>query len=53
METVVDEYRADPFVGHTWQQTSGLRWRGPVLEQAWQCIETGEIEWREVPRVSE
>ena len=21
----------------------------PVLQQAWECIETGEIEWRDVP----
>lgn len=21
----------------------------PVLQQAWECIETGEVEWRDVP----
>jgi hypothetical protein len=23
----------------------------PVLQQAWQCVETGEIDWRDVPMV--
>ena len=23
----------------------------PVLQQAWQCIETGELDWRDVPLV--
>ena len=21
----------------------------PILQQAWQCIETGEVDWRDVP----
>jgi len=25
----------------------------PVLQQAWQCVETGEVEWRDVPMEGE
>ena len=27
----------------------GYRKSVPVLQQAWECVETGEIEWRDVP----
>ena len=46
----------------TWAPVHGIRWcRRPgrsflgvatferVLQQAWQCRETGEIDWRDVP----
>lgn len=39
------------------QLTPALRWlhvKHPwsyTLEQAWQCVETGEIDWRPVPEV--
>ena len=50
----------------TFQCTQAIRWLtipgqeivatfmgGPhaTLQQAWQCMETGEIEWRDVPTV--
>lgn len=47
----------------TFQQTPSLRWLPPkktgggwelpVLQQAWVCRETGEIEWRDVPTKKE
>ncbi len=44
-------------VAKTWTLTNQLRWRGVphttteprVLEQAWRCIETGELSWTPVP----
>ena len=46
--------------GSTWQATNGLRLRlhacgrsGQQLEQGWQCLETGEIEWRVVPVIKQ
>lgn len=38
----------------TWKITSGMRWvknedNSVTLQQAWTCLETGEIEWRDVP----
>lgn len=46
----------EPLV-RTWFATQRLRWRRPphtttahdVLEAAWQCVETGAVEWRAVP----
>ena len=35
----------------TWQATVGLRWNGAVLEQAWQCLNNGNVEWRSVRHV--
>ena len=42
----------------TWEPTMRLRWRFvqlfgqmPILEQAWGCNETGEIEWRSLELV--
>ena len=50
--------------GKTWQQVTSLRWNvkpgenlglanetmeTKTLEQAWICIETGEVEWQPVP----
>lgn len=32
-----------------WQITPSLRWNVSVLEQAWQCLTNGKIEWRPVP----
>lgn len=50
--------------GLTWRSTTNIRWRtgedpmaaggvAPVLEQAWRCIETGAVQWRRVPAVSQ
>lgn len=49
-------------MGHarTWQLTHRLRWlvpdgtytSRPVLQQASQCLETGELEWSSVPTVT-
>lgn len=41
---------------HRWCVTPQLRLRrvldrSAVLEQAWQCVETGEVEWRAIPQV--
>lgn len=36
----------------TWQLTAALRWQGAVLMQAWQCLESGDVEWRSVPSES-
>lgn len=33
----------------TWKLTAALRWQGAVLMQAWQCLETGAVEWKPVP----
>ena len=49
----------------TYKCTAPVRWRQqavydiyagagfmksvPVLQQAWECVETGEIKWRDVP----
>ncbi len=40
----------------TIRQTNGLRWyypngiNGPkILQQAWDCIEDGSIEWKDIP----
>lgn len=40
--------------GAIMRRTSLLRWkldgvRGRVLQQGWECQETGAIEWRDVP----
>jgi len=37
----------------SWQATPMLRWliqddSAPELQQAWRCVETGEMEWRKV-----
>lgn len=42
-----------------WHPRAEMRWRAypdapdraPVLEQSWQCPQTGELWWRRVPRV--
>lgn len=41
-----------------WHPRVEMRWRGhpelniaPVLEQLWQCEQTGELQWRRVPVV--
>ena len=31
----------------------GYRKSELVLQQAWECVETGEIEWRDVPMVGD
>lgn len=33
----------------TIKSTNGLRWNNGILEQAWQAIETGRIEWKPIP----
>lgn len=41
----------------TWERTSALRWFGKrdttteprILQQAWRCRETGEIDWQQIP----
>ena len=41
----------------TWEPTVHLRWQNilgkSVLQQAWRCLETGEVNWQEVPCESE
>jgi hypothetical protein len=42
----------------TYKLGAGLRWAKqpaslyPVLQQAWECLENGQLEWREVPVVN-
>ena len=49
-------------IGETWKPEVGLRWKIKsvvqpeetlirVLEQIWICVETGHLEWREVPEI--
>lgn len=33
----------------TWQITNALRWNGGILEQAWQCLQNGNLKWEPVP----
>lgn len=35
----------------TWQVTASLRWNGSVLEQAWQDVRHGHVEWRPVEHI--
>lgn len=35
--------------GGTWKVTSGLKWIGGVLHQAWYCLDDGKTEWKPVP----
>jgi len=42
---------------YVWEPTTALRWsqvpyttfRPAVLEQAWRCLKTGNVEWRSIP----
>jgi hypothetical protein len=51
---------ADMPMSKTWSRTTEYRLAesvtgnlrlGPILQQAWQCRENGEVEWRTVPTV--
>lgn len=54
----MSEIRHDYLASKTWRKTLEMRvlvtFKGrEALQQAWQCIETGEIEWKDVPKVNE
>jgi hypothetical protein len=44
-------YLSEQPKARTMQLTNGLRFKAGELQQAWQCRETGELDWQPVPTV--
>ncbi len=52
-QTKLNENDLYELVTVTFQLTTQLRWNDNVLEQAWQCLETGELNWDQVPHAED
>ncbi len=47
---IVTEGNMSNIVTVTYQLTPRLRWwNNDILEQAWQCLENGDLKWEPVP----